>query len=120
MAAKVCLKLGIDDVLGWLDRVDRSVLDFWIAFDSIEPIGDEWQQIAEVKQLLTQLAAFIVAKYGINLEIPVSDELMPDRYRREKRPAPSRSKKPMPQEQIAEAARITRAMGFSIPMKPNS
>ena len=111
----MCLKLGIDDVLGWLDRVDRSVLDFWIAFDAIEPIGDEWQQVAELKRLLAQLSAFQSAACGVVLAIPETDELMPDRYR----PAPVKRKPApiakTPEEQKAEAAAIARAMGFKIP-----
>ncbi len=38
-AYRLALEWGIDDVDAWLSQIDRRILNGWIAFNELEPIG---------------------------------------------------------------------------------
>lgn len=48
LAARLALQWGIVDVRGWLRTLPRGALDFWEAFDMLEPIGEQWKQTAQI------------------------------------------------------------------------
>ena len=67
-----------------MDSIPKSVLDFWEAFDAVEPIGDRWIQTA---QLSSQLE--LVLCKGLNGYTPRTiDDFMPTRYLREEKEKP--------------------------------
>jgi hypothetical protein len=82
MAGKLALRWGILDVEAWLSSLPQGALDFWMAFDQVNPIGDEWFQTA----LIAQNASLqTYAQAGV--DVPEVDDFMPARYkRRKKRP----------------------------------
>ena len=47
-ACRLCLRLGIDDPIAWLDSVDDDVFDLWYAYWCVEPWGNETQLAAEI------------------------------------------------------------------------
>jgi hypothetical protein len=106
LAARLCFAWGIPDVIGWLDEVPSRVIDFWIAFDAVEPIGEHWRQTAEVNSRLSQLAGLAALNYGAKLEQETSDECMPQRYVRAKERLPKVESKQIPAagfDQVAAA-----------------
>lgn len=80
LAGRLALKWGIVDVRGWLKKLPAGTLDFWEAFDAVEPIGEEWRQSAMIAQ---QSALYAYCKTG-NAP-PELDDFMPSRFKREKR-----------------------------------
>jgi hypothetical protein len=69
--------MGVIDVEEFLDKTPTSVMDFWEAFDSIEPIGEQWLQTAQLSFLLDRLFASMI-KGGKVHEV---EEFMPPRYK---------------------------------------
>ena len=63
--------------MGWASSLPSGALNQWLAFDSIEPIGEEWMQTAKI---LEALYLPIYAKAGHNA--PDASDLMPDRFTR--------------------------------------
>lgn len=84
LAAKLALRWGILDVEAWLQSLPGGALDFWMAFDQLQPIGDEWFQTA----LVAQQASFgAFAQAGV--DIPEVESFMPARYKpRKRKPQP--------------------------------
>jgi hypothetical protein len=56
------------------------VLDFWEAFDSVEPIGEQWRQTAETNTLIERLIEWHAAQTGQSFEPATVDSNMPHRY----------------------------------------
>lgn len=71
LAARLALQWGIVDVRGWLRTLPRGALDFWEAFDMVEPIGEQWSQTAQ----LTWASTLDVFK-----EPKEPDDFMPPRF----------------------------------------
>jgi hypothetical protein len=63
----------------------KGALDQWVAFDSVEPIGEEWRQTAETNFLLRQLIGIQMAKAGVKSDQFTVNDCMPARYDRPKR-----------------------------------
>ena len=80
LAAKLALRWGILDVQAWLHSLPGGALDFWMAFDQLQPIGDEWFQTALIAQQ-SSFGAF--AQAGV--DVPEIESFMPTRYRPSKR-----------------------------------
>ena len=53
------------------------MLNQWLAWEQVEPIGEDWMQTAKI---LEALYLPIYAKHGS--DAPEASDLMPDRYRR--------------------------------------
>lgn len=68
--------------MAWMQSLPSGALDQWIAFDSIEPIGEEWEQTASIVHAIN-LPLF--AKAG--QAMPEVADFMPSRYKRPKRSA---------------------------------
>lgn len=66
--------------MAWVQSLPSGVLNQWLAFDSIEPIGEDWMQTAKI---LEALYLPIYAKAGHNA--PDASDLMPDRFTRPKK-----------------------------------
>jgi hypothetical protein len=80
LACKLALRWGILDVQAWLSSLPAGALDFWMAFDQLQPIGDEWLQTA----LVAQQASFgAFAQAGV--DVPELESFMPARYKPKKR-----------------------------------
>lgn len=86
LAAKLCLAWGIADVIGWLDSQPKEILDFWEAFDAIEPIGDRWMQTATLSSVLDALMSIVAATGGMKKEIRDWESFMPSRFERSAKP----------------------------------
>jgi hypothetical protein len=86
LAGKLALHWGILDVEAWLSSLPAGALDFWMAFDQLQPIGDDWFQTA----LIAQQASFgTFAQAGV--DIPEIDSFMPARYKTvKKKPEPKK------------------------------
>lgn len=54
----MCLRLGIDDPIEWLENVSDEVFDLWYAYYRLEPWGNEAEMMAEVATN-TQFAAVL-------------------------------------------------------------
>lgn len=68
----------------WLTQIPPRVLDFWEAFDRIEPIGDQWQQTAMIAQQLSQGHSFQMAAVGKNYDPKPYKDFMPARWKPDK------------------------------------
>ena len=64
----------------WLQTLPRGTLDKWVEFDSIEPIGEQRLQTAEITAILHRLTAYILAGQGIKMAPLNIDGYMPPRY----------------------------------------
>jgi hypothetical protein len=80
LAGRLALKWGIVDVMGWLATMPRGALNFWEAFDMVEPIGEEWAQTALIAH---QASMDLYCKAGKTP--PDIEAFMPARYKRPKR-----------------------------------
>lgn len=109
LAARLCFAWGIEDVEAWLDSVSPRVLDFWQAFDSIEPIGEQWRQTAETNALLSRIVEFQAAKLGMELQKTTIEDCMPQRFKREPQKTITPKKKPAETNQFNQVAA---ALGF--------
>jgi hypothetical protein len=69
-----------------MTEVPARVLDFWTAFDRIEPIGDQWEQTATLAQTLSQGHAVTMACAGQELKSKPYTEFMPARWEEVKTP----------------------------------
>jgi hypothetical protein len=65
--------------------VPAKVLDFWEAFDAVEPIGEAWRQTAETNTLIERLIELKLVQYGSKFAPATVESNMPARYRREKK-----------------------------------
>jgi hypothetical protein len=74
------LEWGIVDVSAWLRTLPRGTLDKWIEFDSIEPIGEQRLQTAEITAILHRLTAYTLGSHGIDMAPLNIDGYMPPRY----------------------------------------
>ena len=79
LAGRLALEWGIVDVRGWLSSLPRGALDFWEAFDMVEPIGERWRQAAMVAHQ-SSLGTYCNA----GQKPPDLDDFMPARYKRRK------------------------------------
>jgi hypothetical protein len=68
--------------MGWTKSLPSGALDQWIAFDYIEPIGEEWEQTASIVHAIN-LPLFARAGQAM----PEVADFMPTRYKRPKRSA---------------------------------
>ena len=66
--------------MAWVESMPSGALSQWLAFDSIEPIGEDWMQTAKI---LEALYLPIYAKAGS--DAPEAADYMPERYRRPKK-----------------------------------
>ena len=74
------MQWGIVDVNAWLRTLPRGALDKWIEFDSIEPIGEQRLQNAEITAILHRLTAYTLGSHGIEMGPINIDGYMPPRY----------------------------------------
>lgn len=85
----------------WLRTLPRGTLDKWLAFDSIEPIGEQRLQTAEITALLHRLTGYTLASQGNEMAPIDIDGYMPPRYLPEPKPKPKGTK---PVEQFKQVA----------------
>jgi hypothetical protein len=63
--------------MGWLASQPAGILNQWLAWEQVEPIGEEWMQTAKI---LEALYLPIYAK--AEREPPDAADLMPERFQR--------------------------------------
>jgi hypothetical protein len=85
-------------------------MDFWMAFDSVEPIGESWRQTAETNSMLSNVIAYQAAGMGIKIDPGTIEDNMPSRYMRAKRPKEAKS---IPSDPQAEFKRVAAAFGLT-------
>jgi len=93
------LQWGIADVDQWLSTLPKGTLDKWLAFDAVEPIGEQRLQHAELLAVLYRLTAVTLAANGQGMDPIQIEGYMPSRYEPETKP-----KKPKASEAILQVA----------------
>lgn len=63
--------------MGWASSLPSGALNQWLAFDSIEPIGEEWMQTAKILEAL-----YLPIYARAEREPPDAADLMPERFQR--------------------------------------
>lgn len=101
LAGRLALQWGIVDVQAWLRSLPRGALNFWEAFDSVEPIGEQWSQTAMLAWAST------IENFRDPKE---PDDFMPPRYRRKKR----RVEMPDPAQAAGQFSSLVGAFGFKV------
>lgn len=105
LASKLCLAAGILDVERWLVRDDaKRILDWWEAFDRINPLPDPWVQTATSCFEMASIQRVLLAVNGVKTddsEVPSWQDWMPPRYKPGKRPKP-KEQSPEEQREVAE------------------
>ena len=66
--------------MAWLASIPAGKLNQWMAWETVEPMGEQWQQTAKI---LEALLLPIYARCGS--DAPSADDLMPERFRRPKK-----------------------------------
>jgi len=87
-----------------MQKLPRGTLDKWLAFDSIEPIGEQRLQTAEITALLHRLTTHTLASYGTEMKPINIDGYMPPRYVPEQPNKPQKRSKPEDDFQQVAAA----------------
>jgi hypothetical protein len=82
LAGRLALEWGIVDVKSWLASLPRGALDFWAAFDRVEPIGERWAQSAMIAH---QSAFGVYCQAG--KDPPSFEDYMPTRWKRPRKKA---------------------------------
>lgn len=80
LAARLCFAWGIPDVEAFLECTPPEVLDFWMAFDRIEPIGESAWQSARIEAMLYSIRQAVLAFGGQRTDCITPDDCMPPRY----------------------------------------
>lgn len=97
--------------MGWLDEVPKHVIDFWLAFDAIEPIGDAWEQTAEINAKLSQILGLVAfGVHGAVLDSQTAEDNMPTRYARTKKRLAAVQTKPATKSEFEQ---LTASFGLS-------
>jgi hypothetical protein len=60
LAFRLAKERGIDDVLTWYESLPSDVWSQWLAYDSIEPVGCEWERHAGVMAMLDAIQACLI------------------------------------------------------------
>lgn len=64
----------------WLETLPEGMLNQWIAWDKVEPMGESWLQTASIVQAINLP---LYAQSG--QDIPEAEVFMPPRYKRPKK-----------------------------------
>lgn len=64
--------MGIADVVGWYESLSDDVWNQWLAYDSVEPVGCEWERHSSVMGMLEALQAA-----AINPHLAQEDRMKP-------------------------------------------
>lgn len=95
---------GIADVLSWYEALPQDVLDQWLAYDAVEPVGCDWERHASVMAMMEVTYAAII---NPNLEKTdrikprKPEEFLPSGFRQ----APKRPRKLTLAQQLAIVAK---------------
>lgn len=93
-----------------MKTLPRGALDQWLAFDSVEPIGEQWAQTAKLASLLSQSIGLQMATAGVKSECVTEADCMPARYHR--KATPKVTKKQREQSQKQQAAQLAAHFGL--------
>lgn len=98
------MEWGIVDVDAWLRTLPRGTLDKWVEFDSIEPIGEQRLQNAEITAILHRLTTYTLAFQGVEMKPIKIDGYMPPRYVPIKDDEPKPQNRPNPEDDFKQMA----------------
>lgn len=56
----MCLQLGIDDPIAWLDAIPKRTWALWQAYWQVEPWGTDWDRHGEMMVMLDAIYAATV------------------------------------------------------------
>jgi hypothetical protein len=76
-----------------METVPKNVLDFWTAFDAVEPIGEIWKQSAQTQCLIERQIELEAMKVGAKFEPSTFERHMPARFMPDPQPKPKRTKR---------------------------
>jgi hypothetical protein len=108
LAARLCLQMGIVDVEEFFHTVPKRIMDFWTAYDHIEPIGQSWLQTAVVAKEVDDMHHDLCVANGIDREPKRTwEKFMPPRYKPVKKPI----KQTRPQTFAEQEAAMERVFG---------
>lgn len=84
LAGRLCLAVGIVDVEQWLTTDDAGrILDWWEAYDRINPLPDSWVQTASLCERVERLGYMVQAFAGAKVshdDIRSWQSFMPPRF----------------------------------------
>lgn len=80
LAARLCFAWGIPDVEQFLEDTPADVIDFWLAFDRIEPIGESAWQSARIEAMLYSIRQAVLAFGGQRTDCITPEDCMPPRF----------------------------------------
>jgi hypothetical protein len=78
--------------MGWLRTLPAGTLNQWEAFDAVEPIGEQWEQTAQLSLLIRRMYELQLATAGGKPESMDFEDFFPARYR--KKPVKKKKKDP--------------------------
>lgn len=88
------------------------MLDFWIAFDAIEPIGDQWEQTAGIRESLAAIYGILAWQNDRSADVATAMDFMPTRYRRPDKDIEPDEPAPAVMDPIEEFKMVGRMFGF--------
>jgi hypothetical protein len=106
------------DVDAWLESLPPRALDCWIAFDAVEPIGEQWMQSAQICGLLSQVIGVIAATNGVKLDSQTMQDFMPSRF--EMPPKTKQSKTSKKNQKVVEFNAVAAKLGLGVVVNGNN
>lgn len=94
-----------------MESIGSHVLDFWVAFDSVEPIGDEWEQTACIRESLASVFGALIVQKDNTVEPATAMDFMPARYIRDQEPI--EEDPPAVMDPVEEFKMFGRLFGFT-------
>ena len=105
IAGRICFQAGVLDVEEWLTREESTrILDWWEAYERVNPLPDSWVQTATICRSIAELRASVMATVGVTTkaeDIASWQSFMPERYRAEK-PSTEPIQSPEQQRKVVE------------------
>ena len=77
LACRVCLAVGVDNPVAWLENIEPQTLAIWRAFYRVEPWGSEMERSAEQSSLTSLVLSMVAAGNGVEIKPQQVDDFMP-------------------------------------------
>lgn len=77
LACRVCLAVGVDDPIAWLENIEPQTLAIWRAFYRVEPWGSEMERSAEQSSITSMLLSMMAAGNGVEVAPREVKDFMP-------------------------------------------
>lgn len=89
----MCLQLGIDDPVAWMDAIPKRTWALWQAYWQVEPWGTDWERHADMMVMLDAIYAAAVNPYrkeGSEHKVREAAAFMPFDYDRGQQRKPAK------------------------------